>query len=90
MSYPASDNAAQPAGAMAATQPIVDQVVISSTDAARYIEGMCAELKSIADQANLAFLSYLLEMALEEATSQANSHSAYAIYGEVPPRPTGA
>ncbi len=87
MSYSASD---KPAAAMPAPQPMVDQVVISSTDAARYIEGMCAELKDIADQANLAFLSYLLEMASEEATSQANPHSAYAIYGEVPPGPAGA
>ena len=85
MSYPASDNAAPSTAALASTQlaatrPTVDQVVISSTDAARYIESMCGELKGIADQANLAFLSYLLDMALEEATSQANPHSAHAAY----------
>lgn len=40
-------------------------------DTADYISDMVAELRDLADAADLVFLAYLLDMALEEARAQA-------------------
>lgn len=73
----------------AARDVTVDHVVIRPTDAAQYIEAVCGDLRGIADKANLAFLSYLLEVAQEEAAQQGNPANAFAVYGEVPPQSAG-
>ncbi|WP_068313900.1 hypothetical protein [Polycladidibacter hongkongensis] len=41
------------------------------TDVASYCEQMCLELKTLAAQNDLVFLSYLLEMAAKEAAEVA-------------------
>ena len=54
----------------------------SPNDAAAYIERLTGELKIIAARNNLDFLAYVLDMAREEAISQANR-----IHRETPARP---
>lgn len=56
---------------MHARPRIIDTAGIDRRDAARYIERLCAELSTLADRSGLTFLSYLLEVAREEATTQA-------------------
>ena len=54
----------------------------SPTDAAAYIERLTGELKIIAARNNLDFLAYVLDMAREEAISQANR-----IHRDTPAQP---
>ncbi|MEM8551606.1 MAG: hypothetical protein AAGF45_04445 [Pseudomonadota bacterium] len=68
-------------------KPPLDALVVSSADAAQYVERMCTELAGLSDRAGLGFLAYLLEVAREEAVLHCDSasHGGQVLHGEVPP-----
>lgn len=47
-----------------------ETLVISRQDAASYINDMAYEMKALAEKARLSFLTYLLELVIEESASQ--------------------
>lgn len=67
--------------------PTMDALVITSSEAAQYIERMCCELAGLADRSTLGFLAYLLEVAREEAVLHCDPPSppVRVMHGELPP-----
>jgi hypothetical protein len=55
---------------------MIDPVDKGRTDTAEYIQGMAKELETLASQADLGFLAYLLAMVEHEAQRLANEQAA--------------
>ncbi|GAB5447350.1 MAG: hypothetical protein Gyms2KO_22230 [Gymnodinialimonas sp.] len=67
--------------------PRMDPLVVTSSEAAHYVERMCCELAGLADRSGLGFLAYLLEVAREEAVLHCDAPSTQprVMHGELPP-----
>ena len=58
-------------GIFVASDEIAPHEVVTARETAEYVENMCAELSRMSDRSGLRFLYYLLEVAREEAATQA-------------------
>ena len=65
-----------------------DQFAVPSDAAAEYIKQICGELVQLAEEGNLGFLAYLLDVAREEALlhcDSSNGRGTVELHGELPP-----